>query len=396
MSIWLDVTTTLEWGRPVVGIVRVEAETARHFLRSGNPDVRFCRFDKAAGSYFKVAHDEIGTALTRLEAGGQPVQFQHTPELPHILSRVAVQPFDAGDVYISLGIDWDQKDMVLLYQLKQQIKLKVLLFCYDIIPILLPQYCVTGVPDKFPKYFADAAWCADKILCISDCSRIDLTNFLKSVGAPIPSLEVIRLGCDIFAERNEQHADVVEAIKRHRFILFVSTIEGRKNHDILYRAYKYLLEKKHSDLPLLVFVGMQGWGVEKLMKDMRSDKRVGPFVRILDHVSDNDLVCLYLNSMFTAYPSLYEGWGLPVAESLAYGKFCLASNAASIPEVGGDLIEYIDPRDEVAWATRLLWYFHHPDSVAAREAEIVRRYRHTSWEQTGKDVMKFAENLAAE
>ena len=73
MTIWLDVTTTLGWGRPALGIVRVEAETARQFLNTSNasaPVIGFCRFDRAHGGYLEVGREEISSALARLDAGG--------------------------------------------------------------------------------------------------------------------------------------------------------------------------------------------------------------------------------------------------------------------------------------------------------------------------------------
>ncbi len=474
MAIWFDVTTTLGWGRPALGIVRVEAETAKHFLDSRDPKVRFCRFDIDLKSYFEVECDDIVSVLERLDAGDHlvsaalrisdseeitavepaisvegrlkklvqwgifrlPVRYhgkalqlaqsgrstflnlrnrclkdrrtiglgetatahplrsvEGLSPLTCVLPRGIEQPFDAGDSYISLGLDWDQKDMAFLYALKQKLKLKVLLFCYDIIPILLPQYCVPGVSEKFPEYFAAGAWCADQILCISECSRSDLREYLTAVGAPVPTLDIVRLGSDVPAQAGVPPTLAVAEIGSRRFILFVSTIEVRKNHDILYRAYSRLLDEGHEDLPLLVFVGMEGWGVEKLLAALQSDLRIKSYIRILNHVSDSDLVHLYSKSEFTVYPSLYEGWGLPVAESLAYGKFCLASSAASIPEVGGDLIEYVDPHDEAAWAARLLWYFNNPDDLADRQSEIVQNFNRVSWEQTGAAILTAVESL---
>ncbi len=402
MSIWFDATTTLGWERPALGVVRVEAEAARYFLSAGNQCVRFCRFDRGTKRYFEINDEEMGTALMRLDAGGQagPPLTHHSglsnagesSKFPCTLPRGFVQPFDTGDVYISLGLDWDQKDLVFLYELKTRLRLKVILFCYDIIPILMPQYCVDGVPQKFPEYFSNAAWCADKILCISECSRRDLKEFLETVGAPIPALDVVQLGSNILANTGTgtHPSPAVEKICRHRFILFVSTIESRKNHETLYRAYKHLLDRRNKDLPLLVFVGMQGWGVEKLMAALLSDKQTKPYIRILNHISDNDLANLYLNAMFTVFPSLYEGWGLPVAESLAYGKFCLSSSAASIPEVGGTLVEYIDPRDMSKWAERIKWYVDHTDDLTARENKIKNEYKPMTWENCAGSIFKAA------
>jgi glycosyltransferase involved in cell wall biosynthesis len=131
---------------------------------------------------------------------------------------------------------------------------------------------------------------------------------------------------------------------------------------------------------------MQGWGVENLMKDIELDPRTREYITILNNISDNELVILYKNSQFTVYPSLYEGWGLPIAESLAYGKYCLASNTSSIPEVGGDLIEYLDPYDVNRWSHRLENLSQNTEVLKEMEKSIKNNYAPISWDETGAYV----------
>ena len=310
------------------------------------------------------------------------------------LSPRLASPFSDGDTYISLGLDWDQKDLKHLYELKDRFGLKIVLCCYDIIPILFPYYCVAGVSEKFPVYFTDAAWCADVILCISSCSEKDLRAYIDSVGAPMPRMRVIRLGSNIpVVDSLSLVCREVEQISKTRFVLFVSTIERRKNHAILYDAYHHLVTLGRRDLPLLIFVGMLGWGVDDLMARIASDAEVRPFIRVLNNVSDTELAVLYRNSLFTLYPSLYEGWGLPVAESLGHGKFCLASNAASIPEIGGELVEYIDPDDSAAWAAAIVRLLDNPAELKFREQRIEKEYRPEYWDQTCSAILEIAKML---
>jgi glycosyltransferase involved in cell wall biosynthesis len=148
-----------------------------------------------------------------------------------------------------------------------------------------------------------------------------------------------------------------------------------------------------ANLPKLVFAGREGWGVDALLDDLKHDPRVKGRIELLTEARDADLAWLYGNCLFTVYPSLYEGWGLPVAESLAAGKFCLASNAASIPEVGGALLEYLDPLDATLWADRLQFYVEHPESLARVEARIRETYVVTTWDDTAKALFDRAEAL---
>lgn len=296
-------------------------------------------------------------------------------------------PFAPGDVYVSMGLDWDQKDLLYLYAQKKLIGFNVLLFCYDVIPVKLPHLCVGDVAAAFARYFANVAWCADEVLCISECTRRDLGALLLELGTPVPRLSVIRLGCQLPPMAGDLVASDVAEVLGQRYVLFVSTIERRKNHETLYRAYTRLVDQGEANLPLLVFVGMPGWGVTDLLADLRLDPRTQGLIKMLNHVTDADLARLYQQAMFTVFPSLYEGWGLPVAESLAAGKFCLASNAASIPEAGGDLSEYLDPWDVPAWAERLLWYCRHAEALADKEARIRQTYQPMSWPQCAHDIL---------
>ncbi|MFP5502338.1 MAG: glycosyltransferase family 4 protein [Candidatus Sericytochromatia bacterium] len=467
MNVWLDVTTIAGWSRPAVGIIRTEAECARHFLAQSEAPVRFCRFEKAERRYYELDRDFVEATLARLDGSRHRPKAETAPSAPaaaapipvaltkeqrlkvglkslinrlptgarsrafhyaqtrkeaffaamraaregreamrHLLkkpegppifvpsepaptasSEPQPAPFGRGDVVVSLGLDWDQKDLPTLYEIKQRLDLKVVLFCYDIIPVRLPHLCVGDVASIFGRYFADLAWCADKVLCISDYSRRDLAAFLGEIGAPTPEMAVVRLGSELpDAEAPVPSAELAPLLEQ-RYVLFVSTIERRKNHETLYRAYTRLIDRGMTDLPLLVFVGMPGWGVHDLMLDLKLDPRIKPYLRIFNNLSDDDLGLLYRNAYFTAFPSLFEGWGLPVAESLSYGKFCLASHSSSIPEVGGDLLEYLDPWDVGAWTERLAWYFTHPEAVAAREERIKANYRPTRWSETGRFVL---------
>jgi hypothetical protein len=100
-----------------------------------------------------------------------------------------------------------------------------------------------------------------------------------------------------------------------------------------------------------------------------------------------------VHTLFTVYSSLYEGWGLPVAESLALGKSCIASDASSLPEVGGDFPEYIDPTDVSAWADRLSFYIDNPDAVREREEKIRSEYVPPTREETARALPDHAEAL---
>lgn len=388
-NIWLDLTTTYNWNRPPVGIVRVETEIARYMIGAADERIRYSVFNNETKALYELAHAEVAKMLSRQQNGKNAVQTSggdtQQQRNPVVLGE--------GDVYITLGLDWDQKDYAYLYGLKKTNKFKVITFCYDLIPVLYPQYCVGDVAAKFAKYFVDLAWLSDHTFCISKCTENDFRSLLDSLGAPLPATEVIHLGCDINNINDSDVSKEIEIFKDKKYILFTSTIERRKNHEVIYKAICRLVSEGYEP-PHVVFVGMQGWGVSDLMQDLKLDPRVAGRVTILNQLSDQELSLLYRNSLFTVFPSHYEGWGLPVSESLAYGKFCLASASSSLPEVGGDMLEYIDPYDVPKWAERIQYYYDNPHILAQKEERIKHNYSKPTWKAAGKAVHDVAIMLA--
>jgi len=176
----------------------------------------------------------------------------------------------------------------------------------------------------------------------------------------------------------------------------VATIDRRKNHEVLYSAYHLIIQASHGDrLPKLVFVGMQGWGVDDLLTDIERDPLTREHIVKLNHVSDRDLAYLYEKAFLCVYPSLYEGWGLPVGEALACGKAVLASAQGSLPEVGGSLVRYLDPWNPRAWADEILALVDAPERVAGMEAVVRREYRARTWAGTAAVVKNALDQLRA-
>ena len=98
-----------------------------------------------------------------------------------------------------------------------------------------------------------------------------------------------------------------------------------------------------EQVPTLVFAGRVGWLVADLMQQLENAEWFGGKIRLIEGPSDGELATLYQDCLFTLFPSHYEGWGLPVTESLAHGVPCLAADRTSLPEAGGRFARYFDP-----------------------------------------------------
>nr|WP_256138333.1 glycosyltransferase [Komagataeibacter swingsii] len=137
----------------------------------------------------------------------------------------------------------------------------------------------------------------------------------------------------------------IKFVVNHDYVLCVSTIEIRKNHQLLISVWENLRAEMGDKAPLLVFVGKWGWQIEELRSYIEQKGYIDDWLFVFNGIPDVEMEYLYKYCMFTVYPSFAEGFGLPIGESLVYGKPCIASNTTSMPEVGGDFVRYIDPFD---------------------------------------------------
>lgn len=178
------------------------------------------------------------------------------------------------------------------------------------------------------------------------------------------------------------------------YVLCVGTLEIRKNGANLLRAWRKVIINLEKKTPKLVFAGKIGWLLEDFYRELESDQHLKSFVSIIEEPSDEDLVELYLNSLFTIFPSLHEGWGLPIGESLWFGKACITSNVSSMPEVGGNLVNYIDPDNVDQIASEVIKLIVDEDKLNLQEINI-KNAPLRSWSDVGKDIYSYITEISA-
>jgi glycosyltransferase involved in cell wall biosynthesis len=173
-----------------------------------------------------------------------------------------------------------------------------------------------------------------------------------------------------------------------RFVLAVGTLEPRKNLPRLVEAYQALPEQLRERHPLLV-AGRVGWEAGETLEALEA---VG--AQILGRVSDARLAALYAHCTVFAYPSLAEGFGLPVLEAMQAGAAVLTSNVSSLPEVGGDAVAYADPTDTASIRAALEALL----TDDARRADLGARARERaasfSWASHAEDTLRTLEHAA--
>lgn len=310
--------------------------------------------------------------------------------------RVGPQCLEPGDVLVTLGLEWETGCMPALAAIKQEAGIRILGCCHDLIPIRYPQFCPRYVADLFPTYLAQLAQACDAIACVSECSRRDLEAVLASLSLPVPELFGIRLGSDLPGAGSPvppASAPLARLLERP-YVLCVATIERRKNHEVLYRAFHRLAERYDAgELPRMVFVGARGWGVGDLCSDLALDPTTRGLVLLLHSIGDQDLRLLYRHALFFVFPSLYEGWGLPVAEALGFGKPVICSDRGALPEVGGALVDYVDPWDLPGWESAIERLWRDQAYRQARVEQVAREFRPHPWSETAAAIARAAVRL---
>jgi glycosyltransferase involved in cell wall biosynthesis len=268
----------------------------------------------------------------------------------------------------------------MIFDLKtnKNLTIKVLQIIYDMLPSFYPQYFVPGMTIQFNTYMQKMLGICDEVFTISQSTKSDIIKFQATHNLPKITVDVFRLGEDFV-----RHDPIKPSfdLKPNKFILCVGTIESRKNHILLYYAMKDATTRNIS-IPPIIVVGKRGWLADNLFYIVENDPIMSKKLLFINNATDQELSWLFQNCLLTVYPSFCEGWGLPIAESLYYGKHCLSSNSSSMPEIAGDLIDYFSPYDPVAMLGLITTYTNKPTLLEQKELDIQKNYKPTSWDET--------------
>jgi alpha-1,3-rhamnosyl/mannosyltransferase len=225
---------------------------------------------------------------------------------------------------------------------------------------------------------------SDRIICNAESTRRDL---VAKFPAAAPKIAVVPLAADTLFREKRDEADL-DRVRRayaldRAFVLTSGTLEPRKNLVRLIEAFSQLPSElgEYS----LIHVGPRGWDDKAILERAR---REGERVRLLGLVSDQDLAALYRLCDVFCYPSLYEGFGLPVLEAMQAGAAVVTSGISSLPEVGSDAVLYVDPTKTGEIRGALLRLLRSPEDREELGARARRRGANFSWERTADDVLR--------
>lgn len=233
--------------------------------------------------------------------------------------------------------------------------IKSVVTIHDLINLRYPQNYSILDRSIYAHKLKYAAKHASQIVAISDQTKKDIIHYF---GVEESRITIIPLSLANPTKGNEITSDLP-------YILCVSGFSKRKNLENLVKAYK--LVPGHTKL---ILAGKRGDTFSKVFELAKNDNRI----EIRNNVSNAELADLYTNALFCVYPSLFEGFGLPILEAFQYGKTVATSERSSMPEVGGKAAVYFDPKNKDSIA-KAISYLLVAKNRAAKEKEITERIK---------------------
>jgi glycosyltransferase involved in cell wall biosynthesis len=302
-----------------------------------------------------------------------------------LLNRTAVQQRVAGtfDVYHSLRQPLAAADRV-------QARLRVVTI-QDMVPSLFPEVTEDRFIALHDGVLRSIDVERDWVICPSASTRADIVEI---TGMPDERIFVTPLAAapDVFRPEDDE-ARRRAVLTRHgiqdgRYVLSLCTLEPRKNLSRLVNAFAAIAgEARNSDLRL-VLVGAVGWKSEPLFERIRALGLTSERLVLPGYVPDEDLSALYSGAAIFVYPSLYEGFGLPVLEAMQCGTAVITSSTSSMPEVVGDAALTIDPLDEAALSQAMQDTLDDPGLAGRLRRAGLERARSFTWQRTLDDTLR--------
>jgi glycosyltransferase involved in cell wall biosynthesis len=282
---------------------------------------------------------------------------------------------------------------------------KNMITIYDLTTILLPHFHRVETCDLQSRKLRFTKKHCEGVMAISKCTKEDLLYYAepftrKKIIVAYPGLDhnFDNQGTHSMDYLNKIVAQYNNKIESHKYFLYYGTFEPRKNLAYVVRAFADLVENKEiSHDYKLVMIGGKGWGdvkemVQNFIKENYPLPEDNPFI-LMDFINDNHLNSFIKHALAVVYPSIYEGFGLPVLESMAIGTPVISSDTSSLPEVGGDAVLYANPKDFANVKKQMIYLIHNPEMREEYAKKGIEQSKKFNWSETAKQVYSFMKEL---
>ncbi|HEY0294147.1 MAG TPA: glycosyltransferase family 1 protein [Bordetella sp.] len=256
----------------------------------------------------------------------------------------------------------------------------------DAIPLSNPEWVRTRLISVKNWLWRRSGHWADHVITISEYSKQEIIRYF---GIDADKISVTPLGVHprFFESFDaETKAEVLERLGLpERFFLFVGTLQPRKNLERLLDAHARLPARLRADFPLVI-VGRAGWKCEELVARVEALRASGE-ARWMQYLPDVEARVLMQTAFALVFPSLSEGFGLPVVEAFASGLPVIASNTTSLPEVAGEAAILVNPEDADEMAQGMRQLIDNPGLVEQLRVAGMARAREFSWQACAEKTM---------
>lgn len=243
---------------------------------------------------------------------------------------------------------------------------------------------------KLKNWTAHGLKQAKKIIAVSQSTKKDIARLYNVDNEKI---SVIYNGYNTYETENKAGTDILNVydVKKNSYILYVGTIQPRKNITALIEAF----EKIAPDYPSLklLIAGKKGWMYKQIYDSAQKSEYSGRMV-FAGYVPDDHLSALYTQASMYVLPSLYEGFGIPILEAMNHGCPVIASDASSLPEVGKDACIYFDPKDTQDLSSALKKVLNSKQLQDTLKKKGKERVKHFSWDTCGSKTLALLKKAA--
>ena len=264
---------------------------------------------------------------------------------------------------------------------------KTVLTIHDATSLILPETHLGRSEEMISRFlFKLAIRKAKKIIVPSNSTKIDVLRLTK---VKEDKVSVINLGIEhTFNRATKKELALVK--KKYNlpkdYILFNATLEPRKNLNGLLRAFDLLISKYKMKIPLVV-AGKKGWGYKEFF-DLSKELKLDQYIFYLDWVDNCDMTTIYSGAKLFVYPSLYEGFGLPLLSAMKIGIPIVTSRVSSIPEVVGEAAILVDPHNINELASSMIGVVRDEKLAKSLVKKGFAQVRKFSWERTAEQTLK--------
>lgn len=383
MTIYLDISI-LEKGRMHTGIQRVVKEFLSRAILLKNLNFHILCYDIKQNLFYKLDSKEVKEFLHNIK------EFQFTKKVAIDITNIKSNKIKA---FFDIDSMWnaDLKREILYPMLKQNDFL-VFNYIYDLVPIVMPEVSHFSIRKNFKSYFDSICLYSDMVFCDSASARDDFLNYNSKFKPKreIPT-RVTGLGSDFSKSLIKKDLDEdKKKLLKQKYILFVGTIEPRKNQSDVLDAFEDL-STKYPALNL-IFIGKKGWNVDAFIKKIKQHKLKDKKLFWFDDIDDTSLELFYQNAFIVTYLSKYEGYGLPISESLNYNNITIASKNSSLYEVGRDFVDYVTYGSKNELIDIISLYLENNILYALKKKYIKEKYKRLTWDRFADSILDVFSN----